>query len=410
MRSLNKGMDLTSQEASGRLPNLGGDLSMSMKGGIYTKEHCPFGCKYERSDKGFICPLHQTRPRHVYIAIWSKRLHKLVTIGTDQDNNPLTWEKAERILTTIRDEVDRKHGADFDPSRYVSTQIKPYRLPNYVDRWLGRKAIEVQKKRRSPSYLKALKVYASKWKNFWGETDIRNIGTSEIKDFYLALDGAPHYVKNVMDALKNMLMEAYHEKSIQEMPNFPGVEIPEPEIKTIDLETQDKIIQRIPDQMDRAFILFSAREMIRPSETRGLFWEDLDFKFDRVTIRRHFSLNELREATKSKNIKILPLDGEVKAMLQSLPRHINSPFVFWKGKQGRPFSESWARKLWKRACQEFGIDISLYQGTRHSSATEAADRVGIDWVKQFLHHSSQRMTLRYAKLNPDKLRRVLRDS
>jgi integrase len=401
-------MILTPEIQSDRFPDSGGDLSMSMKGGIYTKEKCPFGCKYEHSEKALICPIHQTRPRHVYIAIWSKRLHKLVTINTDEDNNALSWEKAERILTTLRDEIDRKKGADFDPSRYVSTHIKPYRLSNYAKHWLERKTIEVEKKRRAPSYLKALKVYALKWEKFWGDLDIRNIGNSEIKDFYLWLDGSPKYVKNIMDALKTMLTEAYREKKIQEIPAFPKVELRDSDIKIIDLETQDKIIRTIQDHMDRGFLLFTAREMVRPSETRALFWEDLDFKFDRVTIRRHFSLNELREATKSKNIKILPLDGEVRQSLLALPRHITSPFVFWKGKQGRPFSESWARKLWKRVSLRMGIDISLYQGTRHSSATEAADRVGIDAVQEFLAHTNRKMTQRYAQKNPERLRKVLR--
>jgi len=381
-----------------------------MKGNIYTKERCPFGCKYEHSDGGLICSIHQTRPRHVYIAIWSKRLKKLITINSDEDNHSFSYEKAERILTTLRDEIDRKKGMDFDPSRYVSTHIKPFRLPNYAAHWFERKTIEVQKKRRAPSYLKVLKIYIEKWKAFFGEKDIRNIGTTEVKDFYLWLNGSPKYIKNIMDALKTMLGEAYHEKKIEEMPDFQKIETPESEIKTIDLDTQDKIIEAIPDPMDRAFILFTAREMVRPSETRALQWEDIDLKHDRVTIRRHFSLNEIRPATKAKQIKMLPIDGEVKRSLQSLPRHLISPFVFWKGKMGRPFSESWARKFWKRVSSSLGVTISLYQGTRHSSATEAVNRVGVDATQEFLHHTNRAMTKRYAKVSTEGLKKVLRNS
>jgi integrase len=205
-----------------------------------------------------------------------------------------------------------------------------------------------------------------------------------------------------------MLRDAKEWKEIQEVPSFPGVKIPEAEIRIIDLDEQDKIINAVPDPMDRAYLLFTAREMVRPSETRALQWADLDLKHDRVIIRRHFSLSELRPATKSGRIKRLPLDGEVKQALLSLPRHIGSPFVFWKGKQGKPFSESWARKLWKRTAKEMGIDISFYCGTRHSSATEAVDRVGLDATQEFLDHATQKMTRRYVKQNPDRLRKVLR--
>lgn len=159
--------------------------------------------------------------------------------------------------------------------------------------------------------------------------------------------------------------------------------------------------------MDRAFVLFTAREMVRPCETRALQWEDVDLRHDRVIIRRHFSLNKIRPATKSKQIKILPLDSEVKRFLGGLPRHLTSPFVFWK--KGKPFSESWARKVWKRVSLTFGVNISLYQGTRHSSATEAVNRVGIDATQEFLHHTNRAMTKRYAKIDVESKRKVLRE-
>jgi integrase len=57
-----------------------------------------------------------------------------------------------------------------------------------------------------------------------------------------------------------------------------------------------------------------------------------------------------------------------------------------------------------------GIKISFYQGTRHSSATEAVNRVGMDRVQEFLGHTRSTMTRRYAKMNAEGLRPVLRKS
>jgi len=243
---------------------------------------------------------------------------------------------------------------------------------------------------------------------YFKDTDIRDIGNKPVADFQLSLTGAPHYVKNIMDCLKKMLQDALVWGDIKEMPRFEKVDVPEPETRTIDLDDQDRIINAISNQMERAFILFTAREMVRPSETRALQWDDVDLKHDRVVIRRHFSLNQLRPATKAKQIKVLPLDAEVKNTLCNLPRHLHSPFVFYKGKIGRPFSESWARRVWKKVSMEMGVEISLYQGTRHSSATEAANRVGLDATQEFLHHTDRKMTQRYVKQNPDRLKKVLR--
>jgi integrase len=103
---------------------------------------------------------------------------------------------------------------------------------------------------------------------------------------------------------------------------------------------------------------------------------------------------------------VLSLDGEVKDALLKLPRHITYPFVFQKN--GRHYSESYARKLWNRITSEMGIKISLYQGTRHSSITAAVERIGYDDVQEFVGHANRAMTKRYGKMNVKRLERVLR--
>lgn len=400
--------DLTENPPRGKLSPKPSQGRLNMKGGVYTREKCPIcGGEFERIGDDLVCNVHQTRPRRVFIQVYSKQMRKVINIHSDARREPFrSPEGAFRLLTVIRSEIDSK--GDFDASRYVAEKLRPLRFDNWSNAWLSRKQVESEKGQKSPSYVKTLRIYVRKYQSFFGEKDIRDIDTKAIDDFYLSLSGAPHYVKNILDGLENMLGDALDWEEIKKMPKFPKVEIPEPDLQTIDLDTQDKVIEAIPDQMDRVFILFTAREMVRPSETRALQWPDVDLKHDRVVIRRHFSLNELRPTTKAKQIKRLPLDGEVKRFLQSLPRHLTSPFVFFK-RDGRPFSESWARKLWKRVALTFGVNIFLYQGTRHSSATEAADRVGVDGVQEFLHHRSRRTTEKYVRQNPDRLKPVLRN-
>lgn len=377
-----------------------------MKGNVYTREKCPLcGQKFQRNDNDLICPDHLTRPRRVYIQLYDKTLHKCINIWGDRKGRFESPSHAFRVLTKIRAEIDE---GSYDVTRYVAEKLKPLKFSNWSQVWLEKKKIETQKGLKAPSYFKILQIYVRKYQAFFGEIDIRDISTKKIYEFYLSLSGKPHYIENILSALKKLMQDAFRWEDITNMPRFPKIDVPEPDMNIIDLDIQDKIIQAIPDPMDRAYILFTAREMVRPSETRALQWQDIDLKHDRVIIRRHFSINELRYATKAKQIKHLPLDGEVKRGLLSLPRHLTSPFIFWKGKNGRPFSESWARKIFKRIARAQGINISLYNGTRHSSATEAADRVGIDATQEFLHHTNRRMTERYVKQNPDRLRKVLR--
>jgi len=56
-----------------------------------------------------------------------------------------------------------------------------------------------------------------------------------------------------------------------------------------------------------------------------------------------------------------------------------------------------------------GINISLYSGTKHSSATELADREGVDMAQEFLGHTNRATTKKYVKANPERLRKGLRN-
>jgi integrase len=388
------------------MPPIRVDSGLCMRGGIYSREVCPVcGGKFQGLNGELLCPFHLTRPGHYFIALYDKTLKKHIYLYSDSRRNGFTsYEAASRILTKIRSEKDS--GA-FDVTRYVSQKLKPLKFSNWSEAWLKKKALEVEKGLRSPSYLKALRVYVRKYQGFFRETDIRDITTKMVEEFYLSLEAAPKYRKNLMDGLENMLRDALDYDDIKQLPKFPKVDLSETSIQTITLEDQDRVISSIGNPMDRTFLFVCARLMLRPSEVRALCWEDIDWKFHRVTVQRHFSLNELKPATKARNIKVLPIDEEIEQALHALPHYFDAPFVFWKYK-GRPFSESWARRVWREASRKLGFDISLYQGCRHSSATAAAAIVGIDALQSFLHHTSRKMTLRYAKQDVESLRKVLR--
>lgn len=374
---------------------------MSMEGRIYPRGDCPVCSKpFQLINDDMICPDHLTRPKRVYIQIKHKGIY------SDPKGNPFySYEQAKRYLDRMRTEIDEKK---FDFTDYIAQHLKPLRFKNYSEAWLEKKEIEVLTGKKTPSYLKSLKAHIRRNQQpFFIDTDIREIGTKQIYEFYLTINQAPHYVSNILDTLENMLGDAFDWGDIKIMPKFPVVEIPEPDRKTVDIETQDKAIESISDQMDRTFVLLTARLMLRPCEPRALWWEDIDFKHHWVFIKRHFSLNEIRLTTKPKKIRRLPMDIDVENSLLALPRYIGSPFVFWK-KKGHPFSESWARKVCKKVTRAMGLEISLYELTKHSSATEAADRVGIDATQEFLGSGSRKIVQKYIQANPDRLRKVLR--
>jgi integrase len=253
---------------------------LTMKGGIYTKEKCPkCGKKFQRINNDIFCIAHQIRPKKVFIQFYSTEIGKYLQLYSDSRGIPFTsYEQAYRILTKMRAEVD---AGSFDPSRYVSQKLKPLRFKNWVSVWFEKRKIEAEKKLLSPSYLKELRRFVGIFQEYFKDKDIRDIGTKTVSDFYLSLKGSPKYLQNIMSCLHKIFSDAYDWEDIGKIPKFPKIDVPEPDFKVIDLDQQDAAIQKIKNPMDRAYILFTARQMVRPSETRGLFWEDLDLNIIR---------------------------------------------------------------------------------------------------------------------------------
>ncbi len=381
---------------------------LSMKGGVYTKEKCPV-ChgRFQHTEKDLLCPTHQTKPNRYFIHLYDKVLGRYVNIYSDARGIPFSsYEQANRILTKIRAEID---AGTYDSGRYVAQKLKPLQFRNWATRWFEDRKKDKEMSAISPSYLKELNRFVRIFVDLFGDTDIRDIGNRQIADFYRSLGPgySPKSQSNILGCLHKIFRDAQDYGDIGLVPKFPKVDIPERDFDVIDLDTQDQVINSITDLMDKAYLLFTARQMVRPSETRALWWSDLDFKHGRVKIQRHFSLQQVKPTTKSKRIKILPLDAEVRDTLMKLPRHITCPFVFQKN--GKCYSESYARKLWNRTCAQLGVKIIFYQGTRHSSITAAVARAGYDDVQEFVGHTRRDMTKRYGKPNVDRLKRVLRN-
>jgi integrase len=249
------------------------------------------------------------------------------------------------------------------------------------------------------------------WIPFFGETNIREIRGKDIKAFYYSLTQGPKAVYNAMAALHKLFTDAFDEEIIQTIPKFPpelkASNIPEPAWKWASEEIQDNIFEHLEPE-DLYFILFQCSHGTRTGETRALQHGDIDLENERVTIARAFSGQDLRH-TKSKRIRKIPLDPVWKEIYLSRPTSITpSAFVFLK--DGKPFSESWARKKWNEAREKAGVGhLTLYAGSRQSLASQAANRgASIYAIAKFLGHSNLKVTERYAHLNTDPLLQVQR--
>jgi integrase len=272
----------------------------------------------------------------------------------------------------------------------------------------------VERQERSVTYLRSLQNYVNNlFIPFFQERNIKEITGRDIKQFYLSLEYSPKSIWNIMSGLHKLLSDACDEEVIQAIPKFPmefkASKLPEPQWKWASEEIQDEIFKHLSP--DAGFMIyFMAAHATRPGETRALQHQDIDLVNDTVTIQRAFSDNDLRPFTKAKRVRILPLDSTWKELYSSRPRHLDPEGFVFCDANGRPHGRNWSRNQWNAARDAAQVaHITLYQGTRHSFASQAANRGdSIQIISSFLGHSTLEQTKRYAHLKVNALRKIQR--
>jgi integrase len=76
---------------------------------------------------------------------------------------------------------------------------------------------------------------------------------------------------------------------------------------------------------------------------------------------------------------------------------------------GRPWAETPLKRAWYKACDQVGVRVSLYSGTKHSTATELRRQgVPLDVIQKLCGHRDARSTEVYAKLADQALVEAIR--
>ena len=319
-------------------------------------------------------------------------------------------EMANQIAGAINADI-RKKGMGFDPRQWFKTSGYEFQFNLYCNNWL-----KENEGRYAPAVRGDVRRYTRYFIEYFQTMDIREIRKMDIKAFLKTVPQhlAPKTQKNILILLHKIFTDVKDDEMIEKIPGFPKIIVPEPEIKWIERKWQDKIINAIPEQ-DRPIFIFIRTWGVRPGEARALMWDCIDFDHEikdekdhvigkgLITIRRTFSgsgSNYLMGYTKSKHIRFLPFTSELREVFKRL-RGI-SGFVF-RNKFGRPYLADISR-TWREARDKVGAKkVTLYQGTRHSFATQHLGQ--LDLVSQVLGHTSTVTTRkRYQGVNVGKIR------
>jgi integrase len=159
-------------------------------------------------------------------------------------------------------------------------------------------------------------------------------------------------------------------------------------------EEEEAVLFRVLPHEYHPLVLVALQTGMRKSEQLRLNWADIDFRLSRLTVRQ----------SKSGEARHIPMNTVVTQTLQSLPRMIHNPYVFYGRKVGEEFKNGIKNSDWKKYLKQAGIEDFRWHDLRHTFASRLVMRgVNLLTVSKLLGHSSTEVTERYAHLAPSYL-------
>ena len=389
--------------------SLGEERGLCMIGKIRTDQKCPICGGNFNIDTGRTLTCNRdckTIPSSYYIDLhWQG---ERIKIRRDLKKYRLdSYRRALRLLEKIRSEIDDN---DFDIIKYSNTKEKDYLFENFISKWLKL----IKSDLVHTTYERKVSMINTHIIPHFQDQDIREIkavGLAEFANKIKDSDYTNSYKWSIIKELRSIFNAAYEWEAIPRIPKLPSISLEETPPEFITREQQLQVLKQIPERK-RAIFQFLFLTGCRIGEARALMWDRVDFKNRVIIIGRTFSGNTLRETTKTKIWRLLPMwDTIYELLLTQKKQKANSFFVFTNpDNNNNPYSTK-INKLWRIACRKAGIKITLYRGTRHSYFTQKArEGHSIESLKAIAGHTHTKTTEKYVKMYVDSLLPIMSDN
>ena len=365
---------------------------MAKRGSIHSDQVCPVcGSKFKHSKSkglpaipaGLAFPDGLFCPNHLQIAL-TKFVVRLGNI-TKRFNS---YEAAEDWLAGLN--FERRSG-QFDARDY-QIKAKPLSFDRISDEWLNVKAQIVK-----PESLKPLRLAMQRAVAAWGESNIKTIQYAHIEDLINSLKHlSSKSRKHTLDALKQLWQWAEDRYGIPAMKKWPRLGYVEMAFrKTVDIATQEEILNDIkshePLRVWLAIKWLATYIAVRPGEMCSL----ADGQVDRIGGRL------IIPHPKEKRAKIIPLIQEDIDIIRNIPQTFDQSEPFFrhesgKNLRGKTFGHDRLYRAWKRSCKRLGVEgVSIYPGTKHSTACGLREVATPEEIKAMTLHSTSTAFHRY---------------
>ncbi|MGO9613377.1 MAG: tyrosine-type recombinase/integrase [Dissulfurispiraceae bacterium] len=320
---------------------------------------------------------------------------------------PLDYARAERQLTVIRTQIESDK---FDPEEWTKGKIAEREFSLKIELWLRQRAEDCTAGEIAPETLRLYRSYnKNHFEPFFKGMDVIDIKDETLKDFKDVVRKKPLSLK-----MKRNILAIFHvflvwlkneDKSIKDIPIKPVIEGDDTvTIKVTEYEDQKTILQRIPKEYVEP-IEFMMETGLRPGEVCALWISDISLSRQEATIQRTYSGHVLKNTTKGRNKKSIPLsDRAIEIIQRNMNNRVGNVPLFINPRTGRGFKTKTLQNAW---AQYSGLnsEIHLKDATRHSFCTQIVES-GASQLEAMalMRHTDIRSTLKYYHADTKKLR------
>lgn len=346
--------------------------------------------KIRRNKNGLYIYLRWTGTRHSFTCY--------------QGHPDLSFKDNDGLALKAKMSIDREiERGIFRPERWKTRSKRLFNLHGYYEHWI---------KQVEPDLSEAtLADYRNSFTNhilpILGDDYIEDVTYERVVDLRNRIERQPHGKKNVLGALRRLLKFAFLSGHIPAVPPFPEFKgkntVIKPKVKWVEPKERMEFLSAI-NQVHRPIFTFIMLTGCRPSEARAFRKVDIDG--EHLTFAMTFGRKGELKEVKAYKIKPWPLTEALRELFDQTPKNL-SPFVFVNPYTGKTYKRDTLNKIFRKARAKVGINISLNEWGRKSSAMEWLQVMDKGMVSYLLRHSDPRMIDHYAEYLTAPMKKIL---
>ena len=297
--------------------------------------------------------------------------------------------------------------ANLDREPYgIPPDLTEIDLSSLITKFLNAKRNRIAEStlKRYTQYLKYFADFIES--NFPTKTQVHLIRPVHIEEYIQSLvdkGNSPKTANESLSIIGSMLKYAktiHHviANSAKNIAKFP--DSPDHAIEFFTEEEMNLILENSPERWRDVFEFFYLTGL-RNGELINLTWLDVNFKNRQIKVESKTNWN-----TKTGNVRFVPLNDKAIEILKRCSRFDSHEYVFTLSK-GTQISRQYPRKVLKKILHRTGLLGSPHK-LRHTFASHLVMKsVSLYEVSQLLGHANISMTMKYAHLSPDHLRKAI---